>query len=243
MPSHHPITPLPIPLGTRRVLLVGGTFDPPHTAHAQMAIAARQWLDSRDSTRGTTSIFFVPAARSPFKPPPIAGDAARVEMVRAMAADIPISAVWIDEIDRAAAAPNQPSYWIDTLERARVAIAVGGADPSTAPVLTFLIGADQAISLHRWKHARRLIELAAPVIVLRPPIATSAPLQTSLHEAAFWSPAEIESLLARIAPAELSRVNATAIRAALVAGQPPPPDSLSPRVLAIIKTRGLYAKQ
>jgi len=247
------------------VLLVGGTFDPPHLAHASMAEIGRLWLDGRDPNQaGTrrhlrvladsalaaradagigsaTLIAFVPAARSPFKPPPIADDAARVEMVRAMASDIPGSIVWTDEIDRAR--PAQPSYWIDTLERARAAAALGGANPSASPDLCFLIGADQAISLHRWRDARRLLELARPVIVLRSPMNTPEMLGSALHQSHFWCDEEAAYLLSRVAPAMLSDVSATAVRTALGSQEPDASSSLSPAVLHVIHTRGLYRTQ
>lgn len=252
MPTDHSITPLPIPPGTRRILFVGGTFDPPHIAHAQMAGAARSWIDARGDApsvgsngapSSSTVIVFVPAARSPFKPPPIADDESRLEMVRAMASAIPNSAVWTDEMDRAAGAPHQPSYWVDSLARAHANVVGGSGRGQPSPVLWFLLGADQAISLHRWREPRRVLELAEPVIVLRPPVETSEVLGRTLREPGYWSDEELQFLLARVAPVALSEVSASALRAALAMGDPDALANLSPGVLRIIQRRGLYAPE
>ena len=61
-----PITPLPINArelrGLHAVLLFGGSFDPPHTAHVAAGEMAR---DRLYGDRGW--LLFVPAARSPSK--------------------------------------------------------------------------------------------------------------------------------------------------------------------------------
>ncbi len=186
METRSPITELCIPEGVRRVLLVGGTFDPPHLAHRIMAEAARLWLDARDPTRGTTAVVLVPAARSPFKPAPIADDAARIELLRAMASEMEGTLVWTDEIDRAM--PGQASFWVHTLERAHAALVAGfvaAGGGGALPELAFLIGADQAAVLHRWREPRRVLELARVVIVLRPPVSSGEALRRGLSEAGF----------------------------------------------------------
>lgn len=211
-----------------------------------MAEAARRWLDAGDTADDgephvATQIVFVPAARSPFKPAPIADDAARLAMVGAMAAEMNGTSVWTDEVDRAT--PGQPSYWVRTLERAHISIVRSCLDAGPRrrlPELAFLIGADQAVALHRWRQARRLLELAAPVIVLRPPIDAAHTLRRILGEARWWSHPEIEHLIARLAPAELSTVNATSIRAALTAADAGPLSGLAPGVAEVIRDRGLY---
>lgn len=233
-----PITPLELPTGTARVILIGGTFDPPHRAHARMAGAARQRLDP-DAT-GSVAVVLVPAARSPFKPAPRADDPSRVEMVRALAADLPGASVWTDEIDRAS--PGRPSYWVETLERAHAAIlhAWRAGQRTSLPALWFLIGADQAIALHRWRSARRVLELARPLIVLRPPIDTPQALTSAIRAAGFWGEGEIADLARRIIPAPLLDFSATEARAALAAGLPPDDAAIPGPVRAVIERRGLY---
>lgn len=249
-----PIAPLDVPSGVARVLLVGGTFDPPHAAHRDMALAARMFLDDPGSGAGVASvraageddrgeptrIVFVPAARSPFKPAPIADDALRIEMLRALAGLIPGAGVWTDEIDRSAA--GTPSFWVDTLERAHEAI-VARWTAGALPDLHFLIGADQAIALHRWRSIRRVLELARPVIVLRPPVQTPGVLRSALLDARFWCEGEIDDLLSRLAPAGLTHASSSAIRAALAARSPTSPPDLPDPVRAVLERTNPYAKR
>jgi nicotinic acid mononucleotide adenylyltransferase len=151
-------------------------------------------------------------------------------MLRALASTIPAATVWTDELDRAPASPNNPSYWVDTLERAHAAtIAQYLPDPALSaaassharhageplPSLHFMLGVDQAIALHRWQQPRRILELARPVIVLRPPMSTPAHLATALREAAFWCQGEIDDLVSRVITAPLSDVSASSLRARL----------------------------
>ncbi|MEZ6233083.1 MAG: hypothetical protein R3B68_02730 [Phycisphaerales bacterium] len=205
-----PITPLHIPAATRDVLLVGGTFDPPHAAHAAMALAAADWIDAArdgeasshcatesrrlcgvtrcdngqtpDPAPNPTAIILVPAARSPFKPPPLAPDDARVDMLHALAQHITTQhtthttphrcTVWTDELDRAAAAPTPtPSFWIDTHRRAHAALALASARTKTRSPNSTSSSAPTRPSLHRCQRLPAILELARPAIALRPPIA------------------------------------------------------------------------
>ena len=59
MPAPRP-TPIPIPEGCERALFFGGTFDPPHAAHLDLACAVRDdWMGD------DAALVFIPAARSP----------------------------------------------------------------------------------------------------------------------------------------------------------------------------------
>lgn len=157
-------TPIPIPLETGRLILFGGSFDPPHRAHL---FFARFLLDRLDDA----SLVMVPAARSPHKQAgPVATAEHRVEMLRLGLHDVglgiheveeakPIRAgVWTDEIDRAAA--GEPSYWIDTLRRTRSLL------PQSVR-LGFVIGSDQVAAFHRWREPHAILRLASPIVLVR----------------------------------------------------------------------------
>jgi nicotinate-nucleotide adenylyltransferase len=154
---------------------------------------------------------YVPAAKSPLKPGgPVAADADRIAMLgRALAGQERV-AIWEEEIERARR-DVRPSYWVDTLERAATLLAPGAA-------LFFLIGADQAAQFHRWREFRRILELARPVVLLRPPIDTPAMLERALRLATddsghpVWSGEAIEFWLSALVPLPLRADNSTALR-------------------------------
>ena len=99
-------------LGTyRRILLFGGSFDPPHVAHVQLPRQVRAQLDDE-------VVVYIPAAQSPHKrnrqPTPTEH---RLAMLRAALADTEDTLILTLEVDRAKA--GQFSYTVDTLEQLR----------------------------------------------------------------------------------------------------------------------------
>lgn len=125
----------------------GGSFDPPHLGHLNVARDALEWL-------GLDQVLFVPARRSPFKE----GDEGwapgevRKELCEAAIRGEPGMEVWEGELHRPA-----PSFTVDTLE----ALAGRGRR------LTLLLGADQWAQFHRWKRPRRILELARVGVLTR----------------------------------------------------------------------------
>lgn len=207
------------------VLLVGGTFDPPHRAHVELARRAR---DRRCAGAG---LVFVPAARSPHKSSgPLASDSERVAMLEFAIERVEHAGVWTDEVDRAVS--GEPSYWVDTLERARML--VGDA------WLGFVIGADQAVAFDRWREARRILELAEPVVLLREPWGSADALLDAMRDA--WSDAELERWASWCVDVGTIDVSATEIRAMLRDDRESArlESVLSPGVLGFIRERGLY---
>ncbi|MEL7483218.1 MAG: nicotinate-nicotinamide nucleotide adenylyltransferase [Planctomycetota bacterium] len=221
--------PIPMPIEVNSdtgVLLVGGTFDPPHVAHIELPRGAR------DARRPGAGLVFVPAGRSPHKAVgPVASDADRVAMLDYLLKGVEHAAVWTDEVDRADA--GEPSYWVNTLERARSL--VGGA------WLGFVIGADQAVAFDRWREARRILELAEPVVLLREPWGSPEVLLDAMRDA--WSDGELERWASWCVDVGTIDVSATEIRALLRDDRENArlESVLSPGVLGFIRERGLYA--
>jgi nicotinate-nucleotide adenylyltransferase len=251
-----PTTPLPLPAQAgaidprvRSVLVFGGTFDPPHLAHVELAAAARRSVEARlkladrsDPSVGTEGLdgvwlLYVPAARSPHKTRgPAASDEHRVGMLRVALAGVPRSAVWTDELDRAPGA----SYTVDTLRRARRWL---DAHAGASVGLWLLIGADQAAAFHRWREPRAILDLAEPVVLLRGEEQSPELLLDTLRQSGFWSEPELARWERGIVRGPTMDVSATAVRAALrrkrrqnakLLGM------LSPAVLEYIDQRGLY---
>ncbi|MEM0983625.1 MAG: nicotinate (nicotinamide) nucleotide adenylyltransferase [Planctomycetota bacterium] len=195
--ADHPITPWPAPAGSP-VLLFGGSFDPPHAAHVRLA------LDAQRSRAAGTWLVVIPAARSPHKDAgPAVSTADRLAMLRLAFAGYPNVAIWTDEFDRAAS--GAPSYFVETLERA--------SQIAADAELSFAIGTDQAASLHRWERPRRILELAAPVILPRKPITDRESLRQRLCEIGFWTDDERERLINALAETPIIEISSTDIRA------------------------------
>lgn len=132
----------------QRIALFGGTFDPIHLGHLQIAADARQALDL-DQVR------FLPCHISPHKldvrsaPPD-----ARLEMVRLATAELP----WAVADDHDLTCP-QPAYSWRTAEE--MAQRFPGAR------LFWLMGADQWRALPRWQHPARLAAVVEFIVFAR----------------------------------------------------------------------------
>ncbi len=225
------ITPIPLPSeGVGCVILFGGSFDPVTLAHTRMATEARR-LAEPDAW-----LIFIPAARSPHKPDaPIPSDADRVEMLRLATKDIDRCTIWTDEIDRVRQArQDEPSYSINTIERARQVL----GDHTR---LRLLIGADQALNFHRWRDPQRILELAPPIVMPRNDLANSQALILALEQTSAWSDAELEQWGARLIDMPEIEASATHVRELL---QQQAFESLQgivhDRVLAHIRQRRIY---
>ncbi len=140
----------------KSILLYGGTFDPPHVAHLVLPQLAREAISA-------DVVAYIPAAHAPHKPgvKPTAAKH-RLAMLRLALRGVKHATILTDELDRAAEGSGGPSYTVDTLEALRHRLGPG-------PVLRLLIGADNLRIFDTWKNPARIIELAEPVVMVRPP--------------------------------------------------------------------------
>lgn len=236
-----PITPMPIPAGEVRagieVMIAGGTFDPPHLAHVDLAVAAREAVGARGG--GVVPwLVLVPAARSPHKASgPVASDAERVEMARLALGGLARASVWSDEVDRAGS-EGGPSYTVETLRRARAWLDKAGGGASR---LMLLMGADQAVEFHRWREPRAVLSLADPVVVLREPWGTREALEAALRGSGAWSAAEVARMVDGVVEVPLRGEAARDVRAWVASGRvEEAARALHPAVARYIAERGLY---
>ncbi len=138
-----------------RLGLFGGSFDPVHLGHLLVAQAAREELE-------LTRLYFVPAAQSPFKPEGQPAPAAeRLRLLRLALAGRAWCEVDDQEIQRGGI-----SYTVDTVRD--YARRFAGAE------LFYLIGADHAGQLPKWREAEELAGLAEFVVIPRPGSAEGA---------------------------------------------------------------------
>jgi len=136
-------------LKLRRIGLFGGSFDPIHCGHLLVAQAAMEELQ-------LDRLFFVAAARSPFKPESKPIDASqRIRLIRLALAGYPHYEVDLTEIHRGGV-----SYTIDTLHE----FAVRFPDAE----IHYLIGDDHVAKLPAWKDAHKLAKQTQFAIIPRP---------------------------------------------------------------------------
>ena len=137
-----------------KLIVFGGTFDPPHMAHVALPRAVMKKL-------GADAVAYVPAARAPLKPgsepSPIEH---RFAMLHLALRDCSYAQVLTVEIDRADA--DRPSFTVDTLEKLRKELGCGVE-------MRLLIGSDQMHQFDRWKAPQKITQLAEPLVLVRPP--------------------------------------------------------------------------
>jgi nicotinate-nucleotide adenylyltransferase len=139
-----------------RIALFGGTFDPIHNAHLQIAReAARQFALGR--------VWFIPASRPPHKfGATQASYEHRYRMVELACAGQPMfEASRLEE-------GEQNSYSIETIERVRASLP-GGEE------LFFLIGADAFNEIRTWLRWREVVASVEFIVVSRPGSVYQAP--------------------------------------------------------------------
>ena len=108
--------------------------------------------------------------------------------------------------------------------------------------LRLLIGADQALSFHRWQESRRILGLATPMVMARDEIATREDLVAPMRGVDEWSGEECERWGSWFVELEEINVSATGVREKLramrfadLAGV------VDERVIELIRDRNCYA--
>lgn len=186
--------------------LLGGSFDPIHLGHLQLARDARDRLQLAE-------LRLIPAAQ-PWQKGPLTDAAQRARMVALAIAGEPRLALDMHEIER-----GGPSYTIDTLRALRAAL--GPAQP-----LVLVIGGDQLQRLDTWREWQRLTDHAHLAVARRndAPLALSPPLQAwvDTHRAGIDAPAALASEPAgRLVELPMTPVDASATEIRALLAQPP----------------------
>jgi nicotinate-nucleotide adenylyltransferase len=199
-----------------KIILFGGTFDPVHNGHLQVAQAARQHLRAN-------RVIFIPARRSPHKTtPPVASEDDRLQMLGLALQDWEGCQVSDCEYRRPA-----PSYTVDTVQE--FCTRYPHAD------LIWLVGADAVKDLPRWYQIDRLMTLCTLAVMVR----AGYPKPDFELCKPFFSPEQIRRLEENIVPVPLIDISATEIRRRLASGRDVS-GLIPPAVLDYIRSRGLY---
>ncbi len=134
---------------SRRLGVMGGTFDPIHLGHLVAAEEARWQFD-------LDRVVFVPAGRPWQKPVGVTPPEDRYRMTVIATASNPAFTVSRLEIDH----PG-PTYTVDTLRRLR-------AEQADGARLFFIIGADAFLQILTWKEPDQVLAQAEFIAATRP---------------------------------------------------------------------------
>ncbi len=133
-----------------RLGLLGGTFDPIHTAHLFMGELAAEEL-------GLAKVIFMPAGVPPHKDErSVSGSAHRLAMTRLAVEDAERFEVSDMELSR-----KTPSYTVDTVRELLAGLGTGA-------MIYLIIGSDSLLELHSWKDHDELLSLVRLAIYPRP---------------------------------------------------------------------------
>lgn len=205
------ITP-PLPASLKSLLVAGGSFDPPHRAHINLTQQAA-------ITTNCDHILYVIANRSPHKQTTITPGIHRIAMLNIALENTANTSVTTFELDN-----PPPSYTVNTL------IALRSTLSNLDITIRLLIGSDQLKSFKKWYQWETILELAQPVVVLRPPD-TLQSLKKNPHIDSDWLNWFIDT--------PLDTVSSTEIRNKIIANENVQ-DLLNKNVLEYIKANKLY---
>jgi len=212
-----PIGRWPVPSEARRIAVMGGTFDPVHRAHVELALAARDAV-------GAEWVVFIPAARNPLKTSePLLSDRQRLELLTVALEGTAGAAISTMELEDGGA-----SYTVETLRAIHVL--------APQAELRLVIGSESARSFHRWREPREIIRLAAPAVLLRAPEASAEDMLTSMKP--HWSAEELGRWRSWVVQAPLMPEAATDLRPLIAAGawgDPALSGGLAPGVLSRLR--------
>ena len=209
---------------SRRIGLLGGTFDPIHYGHLRGALEVRDCL-ALDELR------LIPSARPPHRDQPGASADQRLEMVRLAVGEHSGLRVDDRELRR-----DAPSFTADTLESLR-------SELGNTVTLFMIVGWDAFCGLPGWHRWEALLQLASLVVLQRPEQNQDLPevLKDLLAARAISDPRQANARHGQILCLSQTplAISATHIRT-LIAGGQSPRFLLPDAVLDYIETNGLY---
>lgn len=198
--------------------ILGGTFDPIHNGHLQIATQALARLQLQQ-------VQFMPCALPVHRDQPRATAQQCCDMIESVLAEHPEFILNTLEIER-----DGPSYTIDSLREIR---------RRSAATLLLLLGSDAFNGFADWKQPREILELAHLVVCLRPGVSVDP---TLFPEYRIESVGQLSrQSTGAILPLEVDAIDcsSSAVRAALQTGAIPR-QWLPSGVADYIQTHHLY---
>lgn len=212
------------PRHASKLIIYGGSFDPPHRAHIELPFEAAR-------TIGADGVLFVPAGQPPHKARQVTPAEHRLRMLELALAGHPRAAIWRGEIDR-----QGPSFTVDTLRQLR-------SEFGDRVELRLLMGADMAATFDQWREPREIERLAEPLVMMRPPPPPPPPETDQSVLATMPADFDRGRWGSRIVPMREIDVDSTRLRALLAAGRYDDPyvqAMIPPAVLQYIHEHALY---
>ena len=190
---------------TLAIGLLGGSFDPIHAGHLQLARDALVQL-------ALTEVRFLPAGQ-PWQKGPITDAAHRAAMVRAAIRGEPRFLLDVREIER-----SGPTYTVETLRELRAAL--GEQLP-----LVWIVGSDQFMRLDTWRDWRQLLDHAHLAVARRADALLTPGYALQEYFNAHWArPHAVQQAAGgRIVEIEMTPVDASATEIRALLAQPPSP--------------------
>lgn len=125
----------------KRIGLFGGSFDPIHQAHVDVALCAIEQLHLDE-------VQFIPTRHNPWKNKSLASAKERVEMIRIAIKNHPLLSINTIEID---SEDEQKNYTIHTIEKL--------IQQNPQVHYYYIMGMDQANAFDQWKKAKKISQL------------------------------------------------------------------------------------
>lgn len=190
---------------TLSIGLLGGSFDPVHAGHLQLARDALAQL-------ALGEIRFMPAGR-PWQKGELTDATHRARMVLAAIGDEPRFALDMREVERAG-----PTYTVDTLRELRAAL--GEQVP-----LVWIMGSDQFMRLDTWRDWTQLLDHAHLAVARRADALLTPSYALQEYFNAHWArpPAVHQAAGGRIVEITMTPVDASATEIRALLAQPPSP--------------------
>jgi len=134
----------------KRIALYGGTFDPVHTGHVEVARRVSKLFEIE-------KVIFIPAQMAPHKiGRPVTEPIHRYAMLALATQDDPRLSISTFELD----APDR-RYTVDTVQRFQQAL-------GDSTELFFIMGADSWSEITTWREWERLLTMTNHIVVTRP---------------------------------------------------------------------------
>lgn len=202
-------------MAKERIGIMGGTFNPVHQGHIDMARAAA-------AQAGLDKVLFLPTGNPPHKRQGVVDAEDRYRMVASAIAQEPLMVPSRLELERPGVI-----YTVDTLTILK--------EKYPKAQLFYVIGADTLMELKHWRNYEKVLTLCSFLICPRMGSASPAELENERKRLT-----DLGGSLSyvRMAPVDTA---STQIREALTAGQEPP--LLPPTVLEYARACGLYGME
>ncbi len=201
----------------RKTALFGGTFDPIHLGHTEVASYAAEKI-------GAEKTNFIPAKRSPLKVlSPAASDRDRFEMIK-----LAIAGKSDFEVSDYELSKEGNNYTIETVRHFK-------EDCGRDAEIYWLMGADTIDELVRWYRVAELIDECNLCAMYR--AGCEKPDFTRFEKV--WGAERVEKLQANIIETPLIDISSSEIRSRIAGGEDVS-DMVCPAVAGYIKKHGLY---